>query len=133
HLFQDTAMVLGHQVSGVLGIAPRPTGSLAEQFLHAEATNLQIGAGMALVHRMTPGFQGLERGLDISLSSNPSLSRERGRGEGGITQGLGRALAMAGSSSLRPEEETKSPDRMFMSDTDDRDPRARETPLRVDP
>src|SRR4029450_3010163 len=70
HLFQDTAMVLGHQVSGVLGIAPRPTGSLAEQFLHAEATNLQIGAGMALAGRLAAGEQALERGLDLSLASN---------------------------------------------------------------
>src|SRR4030095_11782548 len=67
HLFQDSAMVLGHQVSGALGIAPRPTGTLAEQFLHAEATNLQIGAGMALAHGFAPGLQALERGLDLSL------------------------------------------------------------------
>src|SRR4029453_17777408 len=74
HLFQDSAMVLGHQVSGALGIAPRPTGTLAEQFLHAEATNLQIGAGMALAGRLAPGLQTLERGLDLSLQSPLSTS-----------------------------------------------------------
>src|SRR4029434_9940269 len=42
HLIPDTGMVLGHQVTGALGLAPRPTGTLAEQFLHAEATNLQL-------------------------------------------------------------------------------------------
>src|SRR4029453_3289643 len=68
HLFQDTAMVLGHQVTGALGIAPRSTGTFAEQFLHAEATNLQICAGMALANGMAPGLQALERGLDLSLS-----------------------------------------------------------------
>ena len=67
HLFQDTAMVLGHQASGALGIEPRPNGTLAEQFLHAEATNLQIGAGMALAHRFAPGINALERGLDLTL------------------------------------------------------------------
>src|SRR4030095_3183132 len=46
HLFQDSAMALGHQVSASWGLMPRPSGSLAEQFLHAEATNLQLGAGM---------------------------------------------------------------------------------------
>jgi len=67
HLLQDTAMVAGHQATGIFGIAPRPAGSLAEQFLHAEATNLQIGAGMALAHGFAPGIYGLERGLDLSL------------------------------------------------------------------
>jgi|GEM_PF-2581539 len=70
HLLQDTAMVAGHQVTGILGLAPRPTGSLAEQFLHAEATNLQIGAGLALAYRMSPGVHALERGLDLSVRSS---------------------------------------------------------------
>src|SRR4030095_3305182 len=78
HLFQDSAMVLGHQMSGALGIAPRPAGSLVEQFLQAEATNLQIGAGMALAHGFTPGLQGVERGLHLSLESAERSAR---RGE----------------------------------------------------
>src|SRR5262249_9015395 len=49
------------------GITDRPQGTLEEQFLHAEATNLQLGAGMALAHSFAPGIQGLERGLDLSL------------------------------------------------------------------
>src|SRR5262245_38619544 len=69
HLLQDTGMVLGHQVSGAFGIIERPQGTLAEQFLHAEVTNLQLSAGMALVHSVAPGMQGLERGLDLSLRS----------------------------------------------------------------
>lgn len=67
HLLQDTGMVLGHQASGVLGLTPHPTGTLAEQFLHAEATNLQLGAGMALAHRAAPGLSSLERGLDLAI------------------------------------------------------------------
>src|SRR4030095_3934588 len=35
HLVQDSAMVLGHQIAGRLGLAPLPTESLAEQFLNA--------------------------------------------------------------------------------------------------
>jgi len=67
HLFQDSAMVLGHQASAALGVVARPSGSLAEQFLHAEATTLQVGAGLALSHRFAPGIAALERGLDLSL------------------------------------------------------------------
>src|SRR5262245_29456528 len=67
HFLQDSAMVLGHQVSGSLGITPRPSEGLAEQFLHASATNLQLGAGSSFLHIMTPGLHSLERGLDLSL------------------------------------------------------------------
>src|SRR4030095_15482420 len=64
-------MVLGHQVTGAFSLAPRPEGSLAEQLLHAEAMNLQLGAGMALGHRFMPGLQGLQRGLDLALPHSP--------------------------------------------------------------
>src|SRR4029434_1794544 len=40
NLLQDFARVTGHQASGALGVTPRPSGTLAEQFLHAEALNL---------------------------------------------------------------------------------------------
>jgi len=69
HSFSSTAMVAGHQTASLLGIMPRPEGSLAEQLLHAEATNLQLGAGMALMHSMAPGVAAMERGLDLSLQS----------------------------------------------------------------
>src|SRR5262249_46627829 len=54
HLLQDTGMVLGHQISAAFDATSRPTGSLMEQFLHAEATNLQLSAGMALAHSVAP-------------------------------------------------------------------------------
>jgi len=70
HTFASTAMVAGHQMAGVLGILPRPEGTLPEQFLHAELTNLQLGAGMGLVHALAPGLYSLERGLDVSSRFN---------------------------------------------------------------
>gem|GEM_PF-3584330 len=70
HLLQDTAMVAGHQATGILGIVPQSTGSLAEQFLHAEVTNLQLSTGMALGHGLSGGrVHALERGLDLSLQT----------------------------------------------------------------
>src|SRR4029453_2809546 len=99
HLFQDSAMVLGNQITGALNLAPRPTGSLAEQFLHAEATNLQLGAGLALAGRLAPGVQALERGLDLSAEfpsgrASP-LDAEAGRNL---------ALATAGNGGRSPRE-----------------------------
>jgi|GEM_PF-5831727 len=67
HASQDAAMVFGHGLSYRLGIGQKPEGTLAEQFLHAEATNLQLGAGTALGHFLTGGrLASLERGLDLS-------------------------------------------------------------------
>jgi signal transduction histidine kinase len=76
HLLQDMGMVLGHQVSASFGITERPHGTLAEQFLHAEVTNLQLGAGMALAHSVAPGIQGLERGLELMLKAPSSPAEE---------------------------------------------------------
>jgi len=90
HLVQDSAMVAGHHLSGALGFAGRPRGTLAEQILNAEATTLQIGAGMALSHRFAPGIGALEGGLDLMTPSPLSLSLEgeggRRSGEGGLTR-----------------------------------------------
>ena len=104
HLFQDTAMVTGHQAAGILGLAPRPTNSLAEQFLHAEATTLQLGVGMTLAHRFAPGIHTLERGLDLSLRSmdvgarspRPQLSFGTGEETSPLQNGYQPALAEAG-------------------------------------
>ena len=56
HAFSSTAMVAGHQSASMLGIISRPEGSLAEQLLHAEMTNLQLGAGTSLLHTVAPEF-----------------------------------------------------------------------------
>src|SRR5262245_32157317 len=98
HLLQDTGMVLGHQVSASFGITDRPQGTLAEQFLHAEVTNLQLSAGMALAQGVAPGIQGLDRGLDLSLrATNVGANLVfalNGRSQGSpLRNGLGPALA----------------------------------------
>jgi PAS domain S-box-containing protein len=76
HLLQDSAMVLGHNISGALDPTLKPTGALAEQLLHAEATNLQIGAGMALTSRFSPGMQAWEKGLDLTFRPPSAGERE---------------------------------------------------------
>jgi hypothetical protein len=98
HLLQDTGMVLGHQVSASFGITDRPQGTLAEQFLHAEATNLQLGAGMSLAHSFAPGIQGLERGLDLSLRATEAETQSPRLGEeiSPLQNGLQPAFAAAG-------------------------------------
>jgi hypothetical protein len=118
HLLQDTAMVLGHQVSAVFNITSRPTGTLAEQFLHAEATNLQLSAGMAFAHAVAPGVQGLERGLDLFLRLADVLS-----GQAHLPIGPQPALAVASSSGgpinlERPSEPVGHPHILAMDGTD---------------
>ncbi|MFO1518329.1 MAG: helix-turn-helix transcriptional regulator [bacterium] len=83
HLFSDFAMVGGHQVTGALGWTPHAEGTLAEQLLHAEVTNLQLGAGMSLLHTAAPGLAAFERGLDLSLQAMP-VTVERRRGGSGL-------------------------------------------------
>src|SRR5262245_28584561 len=113
HLLQDTGMVLGHQVSGIFGITSQPTGSLAEQFLHAEVTNLQISAGMALGHGLTQGrVQALERGLDFTLPSRKAEETPP------LISGLSPAFAVSGRTiDLRSgtPEERKGPPNSFMA------------------
>ena len=104
HLLQDTAMVAAHQATGLLGIGPAPSGSLAEQFLHAEATNLQMGAGMALAGSVAPGIHALERGLDLTLRitnvgagfPRPQLGPRTGEETSPLQNGLHPALAVEG-------------------------------------
>lgn len=91
HLFQDVSMVAGHQLTARLGFTPAPEGTLVQQFLHAEATNLQLGAGMALAHRLMPGVHALESSLELSLQSR---SGEVGEGPG-VENSLGEALQTA--------------------------------------
>src|SRR5262249_52453032 len=107
HLLQDTGMVLGHQVSASFGITERPQGTFAEQFLHAEVTNLQLSAGMSLAHGVAPGVQGIERGLDLSLRSTDVGARSQRPGEepSSLQIGLQPAMAMPGSSLSSPPRE----------------------------
>jgi hypothetical protein len=72
HLFQSSAFVASHQIAGELGLVPRPQGSLAQQLVRAETFNLQMSAGMALVHGIFPGWSATERVLDLSIRTNES-------------------------------------------------------------
>jgi hypothetical protein len=122
HLLQDTGMVLGHQVSASFGVTDRPQGTLAEQFLHAEATNLQMGAGMTLAHSVAPGIQGLERGLDLSLRTTDvgAQSPRPGEETSLLQNGLQPAFSTAGnagspSSSSTGGEDVRGPTNLHMS------------------
>jgi hypothetical protein len=90
HFLQSSAMVMGHQIAGGIGIAPRPEGTLAEQFLHAEATNLQLSAGSSLLHAMAPGLHALERAS--ILHSFPQRSTSSPEGPNGLTPQWATAL-----------------------------------------
>lgn len=69
HFLQDAGMVAGHQMAYGLGLASKPQGSLSEQFLYAEVSNLALGAGAALGHNLTQGRILLgEKALDLRVS-----------------------------------------------------------------
>ncbi|MFO1519477.1 MAG: hypothetical protein U1F57_07465 [bacterium] len=73
HASQDLAMVMGHHVLFGIGWGEKQEGSLSEQLLHAEATNLQLGAGMSLAHEATGGrLTAWERSLDFNIRSQES-------------------------------------------------------------
>src|SRR4030095_12632445 len=116
HLLQDSAMVLGHQTSAALGFAPRPEGGLAEQFLHAEATNLSMGAGLSLAHAVAPGVSSLERGLDLSLNFPVETVSRFPNGKGA---GLAYATAGSGPGPISSEETSFRPTILAMSKMDD--------------
>lgn len=103
HLFSDFAMVGGHQAAYALGLNPRPEGTFAEQMLHAEVTNLQLGAGMALLHSAAPGLVSLERGLDLSLRANETLPNADARPLRPLLS-FAEAAATTGEAGARAEE-----------------------------
>jgi hypothetical protein len=81
HSFQASAMVAGHQVSGALGMTPSPEGSLVEQFLRAEITNLQMLGGASLVHGLAPKLSVWER---VFTQDSPPFVIPRFRLEPGL-------------------------------------------------
>jgi len=83
HFAQANAMVLGHELSARLGFAAREEGSYIERLASAEASNLAMGAGMALFHRFAPRLAELEAKVELrsralqpadTLSSRQALS-----------------------------------------------------------
>src|SRR5262245_53767797 len=117
HFFHDSAMVLSHHVLGHLGVASQPSGSLVEQFLHAEATLLQLNAGMALTRHFAPGLQALEQGLDLSLRIMEANKRKQFPWWGESSSLLQPAFAEVGriGRSQSPEEVLKGPPVLKMS------------------
>ncbi|MFO1518924.1 MAG: malic enzyme-like NAD(P)-binding protein [bacterium] len=106
HTLQSGAMVAGHHLVAHFGGLPRPEGSLAEQWLHAEVTNLQLGAGVSLVHMGVPGALALERSLDLSLRGR-EISMGEPLGRNPALQGL--ALAAGGEGGFVPSESQEAP------------------------
>lgn len=65
HFTQDTAMVTSHQIAAWMNWEHPSNLNLAQEYLHAEATLLQMNVGMILVHRALPSIRSLERNIDI--------------------------------------------------------------------
>lgn len=66
HFTQDSAMVLAHQLAAVAHLNEHPQGSLAQQFLHAEASLIQMNVGMRLAHGILPSLRIFEQALHLS-------------------------------------------------------------------
>lgn len=87
HLAQDAAVVTGHHIDSALGFTPEAEGSLAQQFIHAEAMNLQMSAGMKLAGFFTgESLRRVEAHLDARSSSHV-LSR-RSEGQSALLQNM---------------------------------------------
>src|SRR5262245_38115563 len=69
HLTTDLGLVGGQHAAAAVGLTSRPQGSLAQQMLHAEATNLQMMGSMAFAQALSPGLSATERSLDVYLRS----------------------------------------------------------------
>jgi hypothetical protein len=65
HLFSDLGMVGSHHAASLAGLEAKPEGDLFSQFLHAEAMNWQMKAGMSLVHGLAPQLSAAERSMDL--------------------------------------------------------------------
>jgi|GEM_PF-7130856 len=72
HLVTDVGLVGSQHLVHAAGLTPAPRGSLAQQLLHAEATNLQMMGSMAMAHGLSPRLSAVERSLDIYLRSEPT-------------------------------------------------------------
>ncbi|MFO1519974.1 MAG: FAD/NAD(P)-binding protein [bacterium] len=114
HLISDSAMVFSHQAAGALHLAEAPSTGLAEQFLSAEATQLQMAAGMGLLHGAFPQWAAVERGLDLE-----ARAREVGPRQGNSPsvfsdpfawQAAGVAASESVFDGLRPGMRSSSPE-----------------------
>src|SRR4030095_8811935 len=69
HLTTDFGLVGSQHLASAVGLTPRPTGTLAQQLLQAEAVNLQMMGSLAMAHGISPRLSATERGLDLFLRS----------------------------------------------------------------
>ena len=74
HGFQSVSMVAGHQAASYFQLIPKAEGSLPEQLLNAEATNLQMAAGGSLLHGLLPSLSARQREIDLRVQGNLPLS-----------------------------------------------------------
>lgn len=103
HTFQASAMVASHNFAYGLGIATQPQGSLMSQFMHAEMTNVALGAGHSLFGLMSGGSVArLERSLDL-VSEASAQARSAARIRQVAREPLGQMSSVA-ERSLRDGE-----------------------------
>jgi hypothetical protein len=95
HLFSDVGMVGAHHAAAFAGLEAKPEGDLFSQFLHAEAMNWQMKAGMGLVHGLAPRLSATERAMDLTLKSQENNLASLGSG---IFRPLSPSLAAEGPS-----------------------------------
>ena len=92
-----------------------------EQMIRAEATTLELGAGMALAHAISPRMGALEKGLDVTVSTRGWSRLPRPRldpdGTGRETPPLrfGPELLLAEPNPHRTPSDSKGPEKHFLS------------------
>lgn len=64
HFVQANAMVLGHEVTGRLGLTEHRQSSYLQQLAEAEALNMKLALGMSLVGVLTPAVARVERRME---------------------------------------------------------------------
>ncbi|MFO1520103.1 MAG: FHA domain-containing protein [bacterium] len=103
HATQSSAVVAGQQLAYRLGWTERPEGSLTEQLLRAETTNLHMLVGGAVFARVFPALHQVENALELSLRGRAPLARNPLDGSSRLFE---EALAMGDPTTL----ETSSPE-----------------------
>ncbi len=69
HALQSGTMVLGHELGANLNLVEREKGTWAQKWINAEIRNIQMIAGMQLVHGVAPGIRTFENELELSVES----------------------------------------------------------------
>lgn len=76
HTASVNAMVGANHLTAAAGFTEAHSGSLMEEYIEASVMDLQVRAGMGLLHHFAPGIGRWERGLDlVHQTRNASLGR----------------------------------------------------------